>query len=381
MSGSSLTIDKYTNALSDYSSKIKKSTVIDGFQDFKKDIARAENNHPSVKIVICPFDFTSLYPSEATLQGKSLVGREVLELYKRKADDYVQVFKEKENDRHLLTHLVDRNYIHFASIAWTGTNKEVAQGIQGAIAQLSTSLFDDVEYSRGDDFTTAHAKLEGPGQAHPRNEMGEYDAFYNASFDANKIEWKAFLTNPAIEGFKFKLKRFFHRCFPHHARDYFEVASHPRFANVDPCGGFLWGIQSSLAINKETSSTITKPHRDVSNQVTNLCSVVPFGNFDPSQQNSGSLLLHDAKACIQLRPGDICFFPSALIAHSNNAMAEGHTRGSIVGFTHASIFRFVRLNFKVIGTASEEDVKRWYSESRQMWSYFANIYEKPFLTL
>lgn len=99
---------------------------------------------------------------------------------------------------------------------------------------------------------------------------------------------------------KKRTSRNFFRCFPHHARDYFKVASNSIFEDINPSGGFLWGIQSSLAINKEGCYTVTTPHRDTSDLVTSLCGVTPFGNFDPGINNSGSLLLHNAEACIQL---------------------------------------------------------------------------------
>ncbi|UZJ50859.1 hypothetical protein CBS101457_000179 [Exobasidium rhododendri] len=185
-----------------------------------------------------------------------------------------------------------------------------------------------------------------------------------------------FLTDPAIKRLKQHTATLFHRCFPHHARDYYKVASHSKFENIKPCGNFLWGIQSSVAINKEGNYTVCKPHCDTSDLVTSLCAVTPFGDFDPTVQNSGSLLLHDAFACIQLRAGDICFFPSALVAHSNDPMVKGHSQGLIASFTLTSLFQFVHLGFKTLSASTAKEKTAWYNACEDCWKYFCDINTK-----
>jgi hypothetical protein len=44
------------------------------------------------------------------------------------------------------------------------------------------------------------------------------------------------------------------------------------------------------------------------------------------------LILWELKLIVELRPGDTLFFPHALIHHSNEAVALGGQRNSVVAF-------------------------------------------------
>jgi len=104
--------------------------------------------------------------------------------------------------------------------------------------------------------------------------------------------------------------------------------------------------------------TSTKPHRDSKNLVGGICALLVLGDFDHTR--SGHLILHELKVILELKQGDLVFFPSAGITHSNSSLRAGETRYSMVQYTAGQLF-----NYRLPGTAKNSranaDVgqKRW----------------------
>lgn len=86
-------------------------------------------------------------------------------------------------------------------------------------------------------------------------------------------------------------------------------------------------------------ATICWPHRDSSNAIHYLCLDGSAGRYDWTR--GGHLILHEAMLIIQLRPGDIILFPSALITHENVPIAPSETRFGITAYSAGAFRRFV----------------------------------------
>lgn len=69
-----------------------------------------------------------------------------------------------------------------------------------------------------------------------------------------------------------------------------------------------------------------------------------MGDFDGSA--GGQLVLHEPRIVIRLYPGDIIFFPSACITHSNLPLPEGQTRRSIVLYMSGGLVRYDAQGFR-----------------------------------
>lgn len=64
-----------------------------------------------------------------------------------------------------------------------------------------------------------------------------------------------------------------------------------------------------------------------------------FGRFN--HQTSAQLLFREAKCAVELRRGDLIFFPSGSVTHSNAPLSELETRRSIAFYTAGGNFRYI----------------------------------------
>lgn len=87
----------------------------------------------------------------------------------------------------------------------------------------------------------------------------------------------------------------------------------------------LWGIWPSVAFNHHRAAT--KHHRDSSNPPGFPCGILLAELADPSK--GGELVLEELKLILELHPGDIVIFPSALITHWNLPLHADQIRSSI----------------------------------------------------
>jgi hypothetical protein len=71
---------------------------------------------------------------------------------------------------------------------------------------------------------------------------------------------------------------------------------------------------------------------------------MPFGEFDSTR--SGWLVLHEARLCIELGPGDVALFPSSVFTHSNTAIHADDKRNSLAFWCGASLFLWLDLGMR-----------------------------------
>ncbi|KAK7015132.1 hypothetical protein VNI00_019213 [Paramarasmius palmivorus] len=89
--------------------------------------------------------------------------------------------------------------------------------------------------------------------------------------------------------------------------------------------------------------TVCYPHRDLKNLAFGWCAITALGNYDWTQ--GGHLVLWDQKLLIEFPPGTTILIPSAIICHSNTAIAAGETRYSFTMYSAGGLFRWVEHGF------------------------------------
>lgn len=87
----------------------------------------------------------------------------------------------------------------------------------------------------------------------------------------------------------------------------------------------LWGIWTSVGYNYRRASS--RRHRDSSNPPGFPCGIVVADVTDPSK--GGQLVLEELNLILELHPGDVVIFPSALITHGNFSLITDQIRTSI----------------------------------------------------
>ncbi|KAJ7066854.1 hypothetical protein B0H15DRAFT_794250 [Mycena belliarum] len=98
--------------------------------------------------------------------------------------------------------------------------------------------------------------------------------------------------------------------------------------------------------------TVTYPHIDALNLAWGWCAITALGNFNPDV--GGHLVLWDLKLVIRFPAGSTILIPSAILRHSNIAIASGETRFSFTQYTAAGLFRWVDNDFKSDVTVAQE---------------------------
>jgi len=101
------------------------------------------------------------------------------------------------------------------------------------------------------------------------------------------------------------------------------------------CGAWMGCVVNYEDDDGETGPVVTPAHRDVKERVFGVSCLCPFGDWE-----GGNLILWELKLIITLRPGDLLFFPDALIHHSNEPVAPGGHRNSVVAFTQQNMFDY-----------------------------------------
>ncbi|OSD08126.1 hypothetical protein PYCCODRAFT_1358115 [Trametes coccinea BRFM310] len=95
--------------------------------------------------------------------------------------------------------------------------------------------------------------------------------------------------------------------------------------------------------------TRTVPHRDHLNLPYGWCAITAFGNFDPKQ--GGHIILWDLRMVIEFPPGSTILIPSAILMHSNTAIAPEERRYSFTQYTPGGVFRWVASGFQTVKEA------------------------------
>lgn len=113
---------------------------------------------------------------------------------------------------------------------------------------------------------------------------------------------------------------------------------HPNLVKAFPASVF-----SAVSYNFGPQ-TACYPHIDPGNLAFGECSVTPFGVYDYTK--GGHLILWDLKMVIEFPPGSTILFPSAVISHSNVAIAKNERRYSFAQYTAGGLFRWVDQGFQ-----------------------------------
>ncbi|KAJ7099736.1 hypothetical protein C8R44DRAFT_831694 [Mycena epipterygia] len=98
-------------------------------------------------------------------------------------------------------------------------------------------------------------------------------------------------------------------------------------------------------------------HIDLQNLGPGLCVVIPFGDFDPKKDCK--LVIWELGFVFQVAAGQPIFFPSALYTHYNTKLLSMGMRGSIVGWTGASIFQYVDLGCRAVQDLTRDELKEY----------------------
>ncbi|KAG9044754.1 hypothetical protein FS837_007578 [Tulasnella sp. UAMH 9824] len=91
--------------------------------------------------------------------------------------------------------------------------------------------------------------------------------------------------------------------------------------------------------------TVCEKHRDVKNRANGgVCAVKTLGKYD--WQRGGHIVLHELGLVVEMKPGDVLFFPSAVITHSTIPIFDSETRYSLVWYSAGGLFCWKDANFQ-----------------------------------
>ena len=124
-------------------------------------------------------------------------------------------------------------------------------------------------------------------------------------------------------------------------------------------------------------NTVTFRHLDHLNVPWGFCAVTAFGDYDPLA--GGHLIFWDLAIAIEFPPGSTILLPSAIIWHSNVAIAEDERRFSITQYSAGGLLRWVDCGFQTQQAFNEQRKhhqkpaeERW-QEGLSHWSTWACI--------
>ncbi|KAI0711485.1 hypothetical protein C8Q76DRAFT_622831, partial [Earliella scabrosa] len=97
--------------------------------------------------------------------------------------------------------------------------------------------------------------------------------------------------------------------------------------------------------------TVTAKHVDYLNIPFGWCAITAIGKFNP--RLGGHLILWELKKIIEFPPGSTILIPSAIIHHSNLAIAPHERRYSLTQYTAGGLFRWAECGFQSFRQLSE----------------------------
>lgn len=149
---------------------------------------------------------------------------------------------------------------------------------------------------------------------------------------------------------------------------------HPSLVKIFPTSIF-----SAVSYNFGPQ-TVCYPHIDPGNLAFGECSVTPFGVYDYTK--GGHLILWDLKMAIEFPPGCTILFPSAVITHSNVAIAKHEIRHSFVQYTAGGLFRWVDQGFqtqeKQQASLSQDDLEKEKKRIDRLWEFGLSLLPTAF---
>lgn len=126
--------------------------------------------------------------------------------------------------------------------------------------------------------------------------------------------------------------------FPRHFRLYTEARHRLELIDRLVQSIFKESPFPTMSINDGPHAT-AEVHRDAHNLIWGLCVLGIFGSFN--KQTSGQLICHEAAFIMELKHGDVFFFPSGGISHENAPLRKGETRYSLVQYMAGGHLRWI----------------------------------------
>ncbi|KAG9011575.1 hypothetical protein FRB90_007156 [Tulasnella sp. 427] len=110
--------------------------------------------------------------------------------------------------------------------------------------------------------------------------------------------------------------------------------------------------------------TVCKQHRDIKNKASGgICGIKTLGAYD--FRLGGHIVLHELGLVIEMRPGDVAFFPSAVITHETIPIGSMETRYSLVWYSAGGLFRWRDADFRSLVTLGKKDRHTYNSHQIQ----------------
>ncbi|KAI0694815.1 hypothetical protein C8Q76DRAFT_634360 [Earliella scabrosa] len=123
--------------------------------------------------------------------------------------------------------------------------------------------------------------------------------------------------------------------------------------------------------------TVTAKHVDYLNVPFGWCAITAIGHYN--HRLGGHLILWELKKIIEFPPGATILIPSAIIHHSNLAIAEHERRYSITQYTAGGLFRWAECRFqsykdlKASGGKLSRDGRARWEWGVGMLSYWVDV--------
>lgn len=99
--------------------------------------------------------------------------------------------------------------------------------------------------------------------------------------------------------------------------------------------------------------TVCSRHRDCKNKATGICGIKVLGPHN--SRLGGHIVLHELGLVVEMRPGDVIFFPSAIISHETIPIGVLEKRYSLVWYSASGLFRWRDAGFKSLLSWEEQD--------------------------
>lgn len=114
----------------------------------------------------------------------------------------------------------------------------------------------------------------------------------------------------------------------------------------------IWPWHSGTS-NLRSSRTFSCNHRDMKNGTVTVCAVQDGGPHN--YRRGGQLVLHEYRLIIELQPGQVILFPSALITHCNIPIQKGEERYSLTLYSPGGLYRYVAYGCRTWKVFEAED--------------------------
>ncbi|KAG8902564.1 hypothetical protein FRC00_002448 [Tulasnella sp. 408] len=161
--------------------------------------------------------------------------------------------------------------------------------------------------------------------------------------------WKAFLQHPEYVDASRTILDSWKTWAPDIYEDYLHC--HTNIVSRNPSLDIVYPAEASdvLPFASLTANlgprTVCYRHKDAKNRAAGgLCVVKALGPYD--WRRGGHLVLHELGLIVEMRPGDVVFFPSAVISHETIPIGDDERRYSLVWYSAGGLFRWLDFGFQ-----------------------------------